>query len=79
MGIVSGRTLLDLAYDEDSSAHTDMNVFMTDAGKFVEIQGTAEAAPFDRVELDRLLTMAERGIFEIFERQRDALGAPARV
>jgi ribonuclease PH len=79
VGIVHGIPMLDLAYDEDSSAHTDMNVFMTDAGKFVEIQGTAEAAPFDRVELDRLLTMAERGIFEIFERQRDALGAPARV
>jgi len=79
VGIVNGIPMLDLAYDEDSSAQTDMNVFMTDAGKFVELQGTAEAAPFDRAELDRLLALAERGIFEIFEHQRDAIGAPARA
>ncbi len=51
VGIVGGTPLLDLAYDEDSQAHVDMNVFMTDAGRFVEVQGTAEAAPFDRREL----------------------------
>ncbi len=54
--------LLDLAYDEDSRAYVDMNVFMTDAGRYVEIQGTAEAAPFDRRELDALLALAEGGI-----------------
>jgi ribonuclease PH len=75
VGIVNGIPLLDLAYDEDSSAHTDMNVFMTDAGKFVELQGTAEAAPFDRAELDRLLALAEGGIQTLFEKQREAIGA----
>ncbi len=74
-GIVDGVPLLDLAYDEDSRAHTDMNVFMTDAGRFVELQGTAEAAPFDRSELDRLLALAELGIERLFEKQRDALAS----
>jgi ribonuclease PH len=75
VGIVNGVPLLDLAYDEDSSAHTDMNVFMTDAGKFVELQGTAEAAPFDRAELDRLLGLAEGGIRDLFDVQRSVLAA----
>ncbi len=75
VGIVRGLPLLDLAYDEDSNAHTDMNVFMTDAGKFVEIQGTAEAEPFDRSELDQLLALAEGGIRELFNAQRAALRA----
>jgi ribonuclease PH len=73
VGIVAGQPLLDLAYDEDSQAHTDMNVFMTDAGLFVELQGTAEAAPFDRAELDRMLALAERGIRRLFEAQRAVL------
>ncbi|HTX55848.1 MAG TPA: ribonuclease PH [Candidatus Acidoferrales bacterium] len=76
VGIVHGVPMLDLAYDEDSTAHTDMNVFMTDAGKFVELQGTAEAAPFDRGQLDLMLSMAERGISTLFERQREAIGEP---
>jgi ribonuclease PH len=75
VGIVNGIALLDLAYDEDSTAHTDMNVFMTDAGTYVELQGTAEAAPFDRGQLDRLLALADAGIRELFERQREAIGA----
>ncbi len=74
VGIVAGTPLLDLAYDEDSQAHTDMNVFMTDAGKYVEIQGTAEAAPFDRQELDTMLALAERGIRSLFDMQRSVLG-----
>jgi ribonuclease PH len=74
VGIVNGAPLLDLAYDEDSAAHTDMNVFMTDKGAFVELQGTAEAAPFDRAQLDRMLGLAEDGIRRLFEIQRDALG-----
>ncbi|HEY1656144.1 MAG TPA: ribonuclease PH [Candidatus Tumulicola sp.] len=77
VGIVDGRPLLDLAYDEDSRAHVDMNVFMTDAGRFVEIQGTAEAAPFDRRELDALLALAEGGIAALFQLQAGALAAPA--
>jgi ribonuclease PH len=76
VGIVRGIPMLDLAYDEDSQAHVDMNVFMTDAGRFVELQGTAEATPFNRGDLDRLLTLAERGIRELFVLQRAALGAP---
>jgi ribonuclease PH len=81
VGIVAGMPMLDLAYDEDSQAHTDMNVFMTDGGRFVELQGTAEAAPFDRQELDRLLGLAETGIVELFRIQDAALeaaGVPIR-
>jgi ribonuclease PH len=74
VGIVHGMPLLDLAYDEDSSAHVDMNVFMTDAGKFVELQGTAEAAPFDRRDLDALLALAEGGIAQLHDAQRHVLG-----
>jgi len=74
VGIVGGRALLDLAYDEDSQALVDMNVFMTDAGRFVELQGTAEAAPFDRRELEELLALAEGGIRWLFEVQRAVLG-----
>jgi ribonuclease PH len=73
VGIVNGHPLLDLAYDEDSTAHVDMNVFMTDAGRFVELQGTAEAQPFDRRELDTMLALAEKGINELFALQRSVL------
>ena len=81
VGIVNGSPMLDLPYEEDSKAHTDMNVFMTDGGKFVELQGTAEAAPFDRNELDRLLTLAEGGIRSLFGYQEavlEAAGVPLR-
>ena len=80
VGIVHGLPLMDLAYDEDSTAHVDMNVFMTDAGRFVEIQGTAEAQPFDRKELDTMLGLAEKGIRELFELQKAALaGQPVHA
>ena len=79
VGIVAGQPLLDLAYDEDSRALVDMNVFMTDAGRFVELQGTAEAAPFDRRELESLLGLAELGIRRLFELQVAALGANSPV
>src|SRR6185437_580297 len=69
VGIVHGQPMLDLAYDEDRDAHVDMNVFMTDSGRFVEIQGTAEATPFDRSELDRLLALAHGGIRNLFASQ----------
>jgi ribonuclease PH len=68
--------MLDLAYDEDSTAHVDMNVFMTDGGRFVELQGTAEAAPFDRRDLDALLALADGGIRRLFELQYAALQMP---
>jgi len=75
VGIVDGLPLLDLAYDEDSKAHVDMNVAMTGARKFVELQGTAEATPFDRAQLDMLLALAEAGIVRLFDAQREALEA----
>lgn len=79
VGIVAGQPLLDLAYDEDSKALVDMNVFMTDAGRFVELQGTAEAAPFDRRELETLLGLADLGIRRLFVLQDAALGATSPV
>lgn len=75
VGIVDGTAMLDLAYDEDRKAHVDMNVFATDAGRFVELQGTAEAAPFDRRDLDHLLGLAEIGLRRLFTAQREALDA----
>ncbi len=75
VGIVDGVPILDLSYEEDSRAHVDMNVAMTDAKRFVEIQGTAEAQPFNRTELDRLLSLAEGGIATLFDAQRLALSA----
>jgi ribonuclease PH len=73
VGIVDGAMLLDLPYAEDSKAEVDMNVAMTDAGAFVELQGTAEGVPFSRQQLDGLLDLAERGIRELFDHQRAAL------
>lgn len=82
VGFVGGVALLDLPYDEDSRAEVDMNVAMTDTGEFVEVQGTAETQPFDRASLDVLLSLAERGIAQLFAVQRLALepfGFPALV
>jgi ribonuclease PH len=73
VGIVEGTAVLDLPYEEDSSAEVDMNVAMTDAGGFVEVQGTAEKEPFSRAQLDGLLELAAKGIGELFELQRQAL------
>lgn len=74
VGIVGGTPVLDLPYGEDSTAEVDMNVAMTDAGGFVEVQGTAEREPFTRAQLDGLLGLAEGGIRTLFELQRAALG-----
>jgi ribonuclease PH len=73
VGIVDGVAMLDLPYEEDSRADTDMNVVMTGSGGFVEVQGTAEHAPFNRGELDRLLDLAGAGIAQIHEAQRALL------
>jgi ribonuclease PH len=73
VGIVNGVAVLDLPYDEDSKAEVDMNVAMTDAGGFVELQGTAEGVPFSREQLTMLLDLAEGGIRELFAHQRAAL------
>jgi ribonuclease PH len=74
VGIVQGTPLLDLEYTEDSSCDTDMNVVMTGAGGFVEVQGTAEGAAFSRAEMDQLLGLADAGIRELVALQRAALG-----
>jgi ribonuclease PH len=73
VGVVEGMPLLDLEYVEDSACDTDMNVVMTAAGGFVEVQGTAEGAPFSRAEMDALLGLADRGIRELVALQRAAL------
>jgi len=73
VGVVSGVEMLDLCYEEDSTAHTDMNVVMTDSGKFVEVQGTAEAAPFSAETLGRMLALAKKGILELQAMQREVL------
>ena len=74
VGLHEGRPVLDLDYAEDSACQTDMNVVMTGAGRFVEVQGTAEGEPFARADLDALLALAGRGIAELIAHQRRALG-----
>ncbi len=73
VGIVGGVPVLDLDYAEDSSCDTDMNVVMTGAGHYVEVQGTAEGVAFSRAEMDQLLRLAEKGIGELIELQRLAM------
>jgi ribonuclease PH len=73
VGIVQGEEMLDLQYSEDSMAAVDMNVAQTGSGKFVELQSTAEGLPFTREEFNRLLTLAQQGIGELFEKQKAAL------
>ncbi|MFI6480035.1 ribonuclease PH [Nonomuraea sp. NPDC050663] len=73
VGVIGGVPMLDLCYTEDVSAHTDMNVVMTGSGAFVEVQGTAEGAPFDRGTLDQLLDLAVSGCSQLAELQQEAL------
>ena len=73
VGVYQGSPVVDLDYPEDSEAETDMNVIMTDQGGFIEIQGTAEGAPFDQGELDSMLTLAKQGINQLFDIQKSAL------
>ena len=75
VGIVQGTPLLDLEYTEDSACDTDMNVVMTGAGHFVEVQGTAEGAAFSRQEMNSLLALAEKGIGELMVMQQQSLAA----
>jgi len=74
VGIYQGTPVLDLDYAEDSACDTDMNVVMTGSGGFVEMQGTAEGAPFSRKEIDQLLVLAQNGIAELVTRQKQSLG-----
>ena len=74
VGVVEGQVLLDLDYAEDSRAEVDMNFVMTARGMFVELQGTAEAGPFDRHRLDEMMALAEAGIRELTGRQKECVG-----
>jgi ribonuclease PH len=74
LGVVNGKELLDLCYEEDSRAQTDMNVVMTGSGKFIEIQGTAETKPFSAEDLGHMLALAKKGITELIEMQKATLG-----
>ena len=71
--MIDGTPMLDLPYEEDSRAQTDMNIAMTGSGEFIEIQGTAEGAPFSRATLNTLLDLAEKGNKELQQFQRQAL------
>lgn len=76
VGVYQGTPVLDLNYVEDSNCDTDMNIVMTDAGEFIEVQGTAEGASFDRATMNRLLDLAQKGIAELIGVQKNALGLP---
>ena len=73
VGIYNGTAVLDLDYDEDSSAETDMNVVMNGDGQFIEVQGTAEEAPFSIEEMQQMLALAQQGITDLIEHQQEAL------
>ena len=74
VGVVDGEPLLDLAYDDDSRADVDMNIVKTGDGRFIEVQGTAEAIPFGRESLNTLLDLADLGIRQLIEKQRAIVG-----
>ena len=73
VGIIGGLTAIDLDYEEDSKAEVDMNVVMTGAGKFIEVQGTAEKEPFKREDLNKLIVLAQKGIEDIIHTQKNIL------
>jgi ribonuclease PH len=75
VGIIDGKVLLDLSYQEDSRADVDMNFVMTGSGKFIEVQGTAESAPFTGKQMERMTEMAQEGIRELIKAQKKALGS----
>jgi ribonuclease PH len=78
VGIVNGVTYLDLDYSEDSKAEVDFNVVATDAGKYVELQGTAEGKPFERADVDRMLDLAATGLERLFAAQAEAIASVKR-
>ena len=73
VGIVNGKIILDLAYEEDSQAEVDMNVVMTGKGRFIEVQGTAEGKPFAKKDMDNMLEIAKRGIEKLIKKQKEIL------
>lgn len=74
VGVFRGQEVLDLNYDEDSQAGTDMNIVLTESGKFIEIQGTAEQEPFPATTLNKMLIMAKKGIDQLIAEQKKVLG-----
>ena len=74
VGIKDGEAILDLNYAEDSTCQVDMNMVMTDRGEFIEIQGTGEESPFNKVQLREMMELAEKGIYELIEIQKQSLG-----
>lgn len=72
-GIVNGNIMLDLTYREDSQADVDMNIVMTEKGKFIEIQGTAEGGPFTKTDMDHMLELAKKGIEKLIRKQKEVL------
>lgn len=74
IGMKEGELLLDLCYEEDSSADVDMNIVMTSSGRLIEVQGTAEEVPFTRAEMNGMLDLAEKGLSELFAMQKSILG-----
>lgn len=77
IGIVDGKILLDLCYEEDSKAEVDMNFVMTGSGKFIEVQGTAESAPFSKKQMERMAEIAHQGIKELFKAQKKVIASLA--
>jgi ribonuclease PH len=75
VGVVGGMPMLDLAYEEDSRADVDMNIVKTGDGRFIEVQGTAEGAPFERQALDDLMALGDKGILELVALQRTIVGS----
>ena len=75
VGIIEGKVLLDLSYEEDSQSEVDMNFVMTGSGKFVEVQGTAESVPFTKGQMERMGEMAEQGIRELLKAQKKVLAS----
>ncbi|MFC1645901.1 ribonuclease PH [Candidatus Omnitrophota bacterium] len=74
VGMLNSNLLLDLNYEEDSKAQVDMNIVMTGQGRFIEVQGTAEREPFAKEQMDKLLALAEKGIEQLIEIQKECIG-----
>ena len=77
IGMVDGKILLDLCYEEDSKADVDMNFVMTGSGKFIEVQGTAESAPFTKKQMERMAEIAQQGIKELLKAQKKVIAGLA--
>jgi ribonuclease PH len=73
--MVDGKILLDLCYEEDSRAEVDMNYVMTGSGKFIEVQGTAESAPFSKRQMERMAEIAQQGIKELVKAQKKVIAS----